>query len=142
MKLFYGFKVTILIILISLSQIFPQGILKGFVTDSLTNNELIGANVFLVGTSLGAATNLEGRYTITSISEGKHLVKVSYIGYKSKEIEITINPIEPTILNVQLTLDVLVGEEVIITGQMMGQVSAINQQRTSNTIINVISEEK
>lgn len=142
MKLFYCIKLTILITLISISQSLSQGILKGVVTDSLNNNELIGANVFLVGTSLGSATNIEGKYTITSISEGTYFVKVSYIGYKSKETEVTISGSEPTILNVQLTLDVLVGEEVIVTGQMMGQVSAINQQRTSNTIINVISEEK
>lgn len=142
MKLFSSIKITILIFVISIAQAFSQGTLKGVVTDSLTNNELIGANVFLVGTSLGAATNIEGKYTINSISEGKYIVKVSYIGYKAKETEVTISSIEPTILNIQLTLDVLVGEEVIVTGQMMGQISAINQQLTSNTIINVVSEEK
>ena len=142
MKLFYCINITILIVFISISQSFSQGVLKGVVSDSLNNNELIGANVFLVGTSLGAATNIEGKFTISSIDEGKYIVKVSYIGYKSKETEVTIKSSEPTILNVQLTLDVLVGEEVVVTGQMMGQVSAINQQRTSNTIINVVSEEK
>jgi hypothetical protein len=81
MKLFYCINITILIVLINISQSFSQGILKGVVTDSLNNNELIGANVFLVGTSLGSATNIEGRYMITSISEGKYIVKVSYIGY-------------------------------------------------------------
>jgi TonB-dependent receptor len=142
MKLFYFINITILIILINISQSFSQGILRGIVTDSLNNNELIGANVFLVGTSLGSATNIEGRYTITSISEGKYTVKVSYIGYKAKETEVTIKSYETTVLNIQLLLDVLVGEEVVVTGQMMGQVSAINQQRSSNTIINVVSEEK
>jgi TonB-dependent receptor len=39
-------------------------------------------------------------------------------------------------------MDVLIGEEVVVTSQMMGQISAINQQRTSNTIINVVSGEK
>ena len=142
MKLFSSIKITILIFVISISQAFSQGTLKGVVTDSLTNNELIGANVFLVGTSQGSATNIEGKYTISSIDSGKYLVKVSYIGYKAKETEVTIKSAETLVLNIQLTLDVLVGEEVVVTGQMMGQVSAINQQRTSNTIINVVSEEK
>jgi outer membrane receptor for ferrienterochelin and colicin len=45
-------------------------------------------------------------------------------------------------LNVVLTADVVEGETVIVTGQVAGQMSAINQQKSSNTIINVISEEK
>ena len=126
----------------SISQVFSQGTLKGVVTDSLTNNELIGANVYLVGTSQGSATNIEGKYTISSIAEGKYIVKVSYIGYKVKETEVTIKSSETVVLNIQLSLDVLVGEEVVVTGQMMGQISAINQQLSSNTIINVVSEEK
>ena len=142
MKLFTIFKFTILLITITISQSLSQGVLRGTVTDSLNNNELIGANVFLVGTSLGSASNVEGKYSISNISEGNYTVKVSYIGYKSKETQVMIKPDITTELNIQLTLDVLQGEEVVVTGQMMGQVSAINQQRTSNTIINVISEEK
>ena len=143
MKLFTIFKFTILLIITIITQSLAQGgVLRGTVTDSLSNNELIGANVFLVGTSLGSASNVEGKYSISNISEGNYIVKVSYIGYKSKETQVMIKSDVTTELNIQLTLDVLQGEEVVVTGQMMGQVSAINQQRTSNTIINVISEEK
>jgi hypothetical protein len=37
---------------------------------------------------------------------------------------------------------IIQGEEVVITAQMRGQLAAINQQITSNTIVNVVSEEK
>jgi TonB-dependent receptor len=133
---------TTLLLLITISQGFSQGLLKGIVSDSLTRKELIGANVFLVGTSLGAATNIDGRYLINSVPAGTFNVKVSYIGYKAKEISIVIKEDVVTELNIQLSMDVLVGEEVVVTGQMMGQISAINQQLSSNTIINVVSEEK
>ncbi len=142
MKLFYCIKITILIIFLSITQSVAQGVLKGIVTDSSTNKELIGANVFLIGTSLGSATNIDGRYLIRSIDPGKYIVKVSYIGYTIKETEVNIISSETIELNIQLALDVLEGEEVVVTGQMMGQISAINQQLTSNTIINVVSEEK
>lgn len=135
-------NLIIFLILITTSQIFPQGFLRGIVSDSLTNKELIGANVFLVGTSLGDATDIDGKYFISSIPQGKHTVKISYIGYKSKKIEVQIQNNITTELNIQLSLDVIVGQEVVVTGQMKGQISAINQQRTSNTIINVVSEEK
>ena len=107
MKLFTTFKITILLITITISQSLSQGTLKGVVTDSLSNKELIGANVFLVGTSVGAATDIEGKYFISSIPEGKYTVKVSYIGYKAKELEIQIPDNITTELNIQLSLDVL-----------------------------------
>ncbi|MDZ7319193.1 MAG: TonB-dependent receptor, partial [candidate division KSB1 bacterium] len=45
-------------------------------------------------------------------------------------------------LNVALALDVLKGKMVEVTAQFEGQAAAINKQLTSNTIINVVSEEK
>ena len=124
------------------SSIFAQGTLRGTVTDSITQKPLIGANVFLMGTSLGAATDIEGRYYISNIPQDKHIVKISYIGYKAKELEVQIQNNITTELNIQLSMDVLMGQEVVVTGQMVGQISAINQQLSSNTIINVVSEEK
>ena len=47
-----------------------------------------------------------------------------------------------TVIDVRLMPDVIEGQEVLITAQVRGQVAAINQQITSNTIVNVISEEK
>ncbi|QQS35309.1 MAG: TonB-dependent receptor [Ignavibacteriales bacterium] len=119
-----------------------QGILRGVITDSLSEKPLIGANVYLIGTSLGAAADMEGQYIVRAIPEGSYILKVSYIGYKPKEIPIQISNNSTTELNTSLSLDVIEGQEVVVTGQMMGQISAINQQRTSNTIINVVSEEK
>jgi hypothetical protein len=79
-------NVLIVLILVLFScKVFPQGTLKGVITDSTTENSLVGANVFLVGTSLGSAANIEGEYSIYPIPAGTHTVKVSYIGYRSKE---------------------------------------------------------
>jgi TonB-dependent receptor len=130
------------LVLVLAPSIFAQGTLRGVITDSLTQKALVGANVFLSGTAIGSATNIEGEYTVKPIPEGTYTVKVSYIGYKPNLIEVVIKDNITTRLDIQLTLDVIEGEEVVVTGQLSGQVSAINQQRTSNTIINVISEEK
>ncbi len=139
----YSVRTVLLSFLILLpNSVFAQGTLHGIVSDSISSEALVGANVFLTGTSLGSATNIEGRYSISRIPEGDYTVKVSYIGYKPKEEKVTIINGRTTELNIQLSLDVIEGEEVLITGQAMGQVAAINQQRTSNTIINVVSEEK
>lgn len=131
----------IIIVLLSFTNTSGQGSIQGTITDSLTNNTLVGANVFLLGTALGSATNIEGEYIIRPVPEGTYTLRISYIGYKTKEIVVTIEN-RTLRLDFSLVPDVLTGEEVVITAQALGQMSAINQQRTSNTIINVVSEEK
>lgn len=122
--------------------IFASGQLKGVVTDSLTKENLVGANIILEGTSLGAATDIEGHYVINSIPPGRYKIKCTYIGYKPKEFTVTIIDNEATEFNIELNADIIEGQEVVITAQAMGQAAAINQQLNSNKIVNVVSEQK
>ncbi|HXF99815.1 MAG TPA: carboxypeptidase-like regulatory domain-containing protein, partial [Bacteroidota bacterium] len=135
------FPVTLWLICVVASAAWSQGILRGVVTDSAAREPLIGCNVSVRGTGLGAVTDREGKYIIRGIPSGLHTIRVSYIGYRTREFSVNVVEGENT-LNAQLVPDVLEGEEIIVTGQMRGQVAAINQQITSNTIVNVISEEK
>lgn len=58
-----------------------DGKLRGKVTDRESGEALIGANVVIEGTSLGAATDVNGEYVILSVPTGVYSVKVTYIGY-------------------------------------------------------------
>ena len=124
------------------SKISAQGNVTGVVADSLSNNVLFGANVFLQGTSFGSATNLEGLYRINRVPAGDYKMKVSYIGYRSKTYNIIITNDRTLSLDIQLVPDIVEGETVVVSAQAAGQVAAINQQLSSNTIINVVSEQK
>jgi len=121
---------------------FGQGMLTGVVTDSLTFEKLVGVNVVLVGTGIGNVTNGDGRYEISHIPEETYTVRFSYIGYEEKLIEVNFSRTPAKRLDVALTPTVIQGQEVVITGQRRGQVTAENQQIASNTIINVVSEER
>ena len=57
--------------------------ISGVVSDSTNGSPLIGANVILKGTSLGAATNTDGRYSIDQIPIGEYTLLASYLGFKS-----------------------------------------------------------
>ena len=142
MEVFNTRKIFIFIMLILSSRIFGQGTIQGVVKDSISHDALVGADVFLVGTSLGAAVDINGEYQITKIPSGKYTVQISYLGYKAKELKVNVQNEKTIELNVQLSPDVVVGEEVVVTGQALGQAAAINQQLNSNTIINVVSEQK
>ena len=75
-------------IFLILSNLLAQGgTISGRVTDSTNESPLIGANVILEGTSLGAATDGEGIYEIKGLDAGEYVITVSYIGFKNfKEI--------------------------------------------------------
>ena len=58
------------------------GKVKGTVTDQASNEVLIGASVSIEGTSLGAATDIDGNYVIQNVPAGVHTVRSSYVGYQ------------------------------------------------------------
>jgi len=124
------------------SRIFGQGTLEGIVTDSLTHESLFGASIMIVGTSQGAATNFNGEYKIANIPAGEHRIKVSYIGYLTKIIKISIKNGESLELFLQMSTQRIEGKTIVVTAQAQGQLGAINQQLQSNTITNVVSADK
>ncbi len=82
------FKKTMLLVV--LSSNFIIGIearnINGKVVDSKTKEPLIGANVLIVGTTKGAATDVSGKFLIQNLSEDVFDINATYIGYKSKTV--------------------------------------------------------
>lgn len=60
---------------------------KGVVVDS-KGEPLIGASVLVADKRFGAATDIDGRFTINNVEIGESL-KVSYVGYKTKTVTFT-----------------------------------------------------
>jgi hypothetical protein len=121
---------------------YAQHSLSGTVSDSTTGETLVGINVFLEGTALGSSTDIEGRYLINNIPDGNFLIRISCVGYDQRRISLSFAEEKSVQLHVRLNPSVIVGDEVIITAQMRGQLAAINQQISSNTIVNVVSEDR
>jgi TonB-dependent receptor len=138
-----SFAYTALLVVLFVPAIaFGQATLKGVVTDASTNEPMIGVNVVIQGTSLGAATTIDGAYKVTGIPEKLMNVKISCIGYDPIVRAVDFSKNSTVTLNVQLKPGVIQGEEVIVTAQRRGQVAAINQQLTSEAMINAVSAEK
>ena len=145
MNVFTRFLLIISLLLFFSSFISAQnesGKIQGAITDSSSGDGLFGANVFLKGTSLGAATDMAGKYIITNVGAGSYTLVVRYIGYRTQETQIEVVGGRTTEINVSLSPEVIEGQEVQITAQAQGQREAINKQLTSNTITNVVSSEK
>ena len=124
----------------------PDGNYKGEIRGQITSAEdkkvLPFATVMVVGTNLGAATDLDGNYIIRNVDVGKRTISVSYVGYETKKIDVEIKPDKVTELNISLKITAVKGKEVVITAQRVGQQGAINEQINSNTIKNVVSSDR
>lgn len=119
-----------------------KGVLEGKVIDAATGGSLSGANIVIQGTSLGTASDINGEYRITQVPPGNYSIKVTYIGYMSKEIEAFVKANETTSMDIELQFEVIEGQTVTISAQAEGQASAINRQLTSKSITNIVSEER
>lgn len=125
------------------SSLYSQSAtITGTVKDSLNNNTLIGANVFIQGTSLGAATTDKGQYQINNIMPGTYIIKVSYIGYQSKEIKVTISETKNYVYDFNLSYTTVEGKTVLVTAQAKGQLDAINRQLKAKSIKNIVSSDR
>lgn len=97
MKTFLN-AVLICIIMIP-ATLFAQTQVSGTVTDKADAMPLPGVNILIKGTSRGASTDFDGKFSI-EVNQGETIV-VSYVGYKTQEI----------IFNGQTTLDVALEED-------------------------------
>jgi TonB-dependent receptor len=133
-------RAFVLLLLLAPAPLYAQVTLRGMVVDSLNTEPLVGANVMVAGTSLGGATNLEGKFVIQRVPRGAVELRVTYIGYAPKNVRVTVDDDQWLVIKLHPTE--IEGQEVVVTGQLRGQMAAMNQQITSNTIVNVVSEEK
>ena len=118
------------------------GSISGKVMDAETGEALPGATVLLKGTSLGAATDLNGRYIIQGVPAGSYTIRVTYVGYTTADVKVEIQSKEKLSEDIKLRSVGVQGKSVVVTVQASGQNSAINQQLSSNKIVNVVSAAK
>ncbi|MEW6510016.1 MAG: TonB-dependent receptor [Bacteroidota bacterium] len=97
---------------------FAAGKIRGKVTDAGTGEPLVGANVVVVGTSMGAATNTVGEYTILNVPAGDYTLRTSYVGYQPITISnIRVNNELTTEANFQLPAEGVTVATVEITAE-------------------------
>jgi hypothetical protein len=82
-------KVISFFVVIMIAQLsFSQGLVKGSVVDKTTNEALVGVSVINPASGAGVATALDGSFAI-KVPAGKQELKISYIGYTTKTIQVT-----------------------------------------------------
>lgn len=116
-------------ILLAVCSMFSagQGVdVRGIVSDSATGLRIPFANVMLIGTARGAATNNAGFYLIARVPPGEYEIAASVIGYRQKAQHLTVRPGKSIDLSFQLGSMPVEREEVLVTAARRREVTEIN----------------
>lgn len=110
----------IIILLMLLGFLFAgtTGKISGIITDAQTGEPLIGVNVVVEGTNLGAATNEDGFYYIINIPPGFYTVTASYIGYQTeRKTNVKVVTDMTTKVFFKLKSATIQGEEIVVVAE-------------------------
>ncbi|HKK73488.1 MAG TPA: TonB-dependent receptor [Saprospiraceae bacterium] len=134
---------TIVLLLASVSMNAQTAIVSGKVLDADGGSTLPGANVFLkANTGYGTITDIDGNFNLTGVPVGEQVIVVSYLGYETKEVTVQLEQGERSVIDVNLSPSSIMGQEVVVSAQLLGQAKAINQQLNSESIANIVSADR
>lgn len=100
-----------IVVITPIDKPVQQQIVTGVVTDGTTNDPLPGVNIIVEGTTIGAVTDTDGKYTI-EVPFSKAVLMFTYIGYNTERIEANGR----TVIDIKLIPDIKKLEEVVVVG--------------------------
>lgn len=129
---------TLFLIFIGGQGVFgATGSITGTVIDIQTKEPLIGVNVILLDTQIGASTDIEGRYIINNVPVGAYRIRFDYIGYESMlKTDVIVKTARSEIMNAELKQSLIEGEEVVVTAGYFA-----DEERVQPSTIGLSSEE-
>ncbi len=136
-------KVSVLLILCAVlaNPAFAQagkGTLVGRATDT-SGAVLPGARVRLQPGDFTAATHEEGDFTIVGIAPGDYTLTISYVGFTTFTQQVKVTAGQVTRVEAKMNV-ASANEEVTVVADAQGVDQAINEQRTSDNILDVMPE--
>lgn len=134
---------TFALLLLVLGGALNAQVITGTVVDEY-DQTMIGVAVRVQGTSVGATTNLDGKFTIKLSKEGTYIIEISFLGYEKQTKSVTVPKGQSVDVSAKMTPVVNDLDELIVVGygstekkDLTGSVVSINskdfQQGNLNT---------
>lgn len=131
----YSLIISAWFVFITITHAQSTGRIIGTVVDAEMGEPLIGTNVLIEGTTLGAAADLEGKYLITSVPVGTYNLIFSSIGFAKQIVTgVVVEPGEVIKIEVALKVESFETDEVVITAKAAQNSEAgmlINRQKSA-----------
>ncbi|MEO7990802.1 MAG: TonB-dependent receptor [Chryseolinea sp.] len=111
---------SLVALIASTAFVSAQGSISGTITDAVTGEAIIGANVLIKDTSIGSTTDIEGNFTISKVSAGTYTLQISSVTYKTHIIEnLIVEDAKKVTLTIAMHEDVSELEEVVVQAQRL-----------------------
>jgi hypothetical protein len=126
-----------------------SGKIAGRISDAATKEPLVGVNVIIEETSMGAATDLEGRYAILNIPPAVYKLKARMIGYKDLIVEnVRVVIDQTTTINLELEQTVLesgqavtvVAERPLVQMDMTSSMASVSADEIRNLPVETVTD--
>ena len=126
-------KLLSILIFISISIYSYSQKISGTVSDSSSNESLIGAKITVKGESRGSVVDPNGTFSIDNLTNSYYELEVQYIGYVTQII--SVNPIKDTLLNIKLVPTVQNINTVVVTARSNKETVAELVKLQSNSAV-------
>ncbi len=100
---------TLTLLLLTNLAFSQNGTISGTVSDN-NKTALFGVNVYLKNTSKGTQSNENGEFEITNLENGNYTLSISFLGFKTREISISVSSNQITKLG---TITLYEGNEIL-----------------------------
>lgn len=130
---------------LSTTLLAQNGTIGGRITDVKSQEAIIGANVVIEGTTVGAATDLDGNFLIQNVKPGIYTIVVSFVTYKTNRVtDVVVEAGKKTTLEIPLAEDVAELEEIIVTAkkEIATDMNLLKSIRESKLVVSGISSEQ
>ncbi|MCX7762240.1 MAG: SusC/RagA family TonB-linked outer membrane protein [Candidatus Kryptonium sp.] len=111
-KLIFSLFLLLTVATLAFAQL---GAIRGRVTDAQTGEALPGANVFLLNTVYGAASDAAGFYVIKNVVPGTYTLVARYVGYQEFRQSVTVTPGDTITVNVRLVPGLIQVSPIVVT---------------------------
>lgn len=115
-----------------------QNTVTGVVTND-TGSPLPGARITVRGTGITVSTDRQGRYVLPNLTAGTATFEVSYLGLPQTTASVTVAARGVTVADIIVPSGTRLDEVVVVGSLTDGIARAMNQQRTADNTLNVVS---
>ena len=123
------------------ASLMADGQVQGRVSDQTASVYFDGAIVRILGTDEERVTEDGGRFRFTGLDAGEYELEVSYVGAETVRQAFSVADNETTALPVKIGEQVELIENLIVVGQFAGALGAINQMRSADNLVSVVSSD-
>ena len=127
---------TVLMLPCTMAAQAGRGVIVGTVTDT-ANAVLQGARVDL-SNGLSTVSDSAGNLIFTDVPAATYALTVNYVGFDTSTQSVTVTPGQITNVNVALKVASTKTEMTVYADRQFGEAEAINRERTSDNILNVL----